>query len=133
MRIQSQNRWRKTGSGRSLSAEIWSRDQDTVRTVSHSSMAVSDDALTTRSRKEKRNRDFSVGGSLFLTVLFFCLALVLYGFFPGANDLGIPEIIVSQRIHIVIQLIYQRNAGWDIQSCNVFIADVVQEFDKGPK
>ncbi len=49
-------------------------------------MAVSDDALTTRSRKAKRNRDFSVGGSLFLTVLFFCLALVLYGFFVSVKS-----------------------------------------------
>src|SRR6056297_1217518 len=45
---------------------------------------------------------------------------------------GITKIVVLNGLQIIIQLIYERNSGWDIQPHYFFITNLVNIFYKGP-
>ena len=50
----------------------------------------------------------------------------------GLLDLRlITEIITPGRFHIVMQFIYERNAGWNIEFENVLFGKIVEVFDEG--
>ena len=44
---------------------------------------------------------------------------------PG-NIIGLSEVVVSDRLQILVKFIYQRNAGRDIQADNLTVRHIVQ-------
>lgn len=63
----------------------------------------------------------------------FRLALISDCLFPGFDGFLITQVIMPDRIHILVQLIDQGNTGGDIQTGNFFIADAVQKLHQCPQ
>ena len=63
--------------------------------------------------------------------LSFCLIGYLLG--GGFGCLGITEIVVTDRPAFVVKFVDQGNSGGNIQSGDIFVGDIIQILDQGPK